>query len=485
MKSVLRSNTFAFLLIVLAHVLYKTVYLDHWGFWHDEAFSLYFSQQHWGHIKHISEWDFNPPLYYYFLWIWQHLFGIGEYAVRFSSVLFSALSAGMLYLLGARHGGRMAGWLAVIFFTLSGDMYYYAQEARPYALVAFLVLCSSWFFLELARKPGWLNAIALGFLNFGLIYTHYLTVSVILVQIAVLLLFFNRPVLKFFSVAMGLTILISLLRFTKKTVMLVFDGENAASWIRKPGISELADTFYGYFNGPDLFFIFLFAAFVPLVYLVQNKAWKPFWSANKLTLSYVIGAGAGSILLCFALSQAKPMFVRAHLLFAGPFIYLTVAWFISLAQENIRYPLYALAGVFMFFSLLRIDLKTPRPMDYRNAMHFVKALQDTGMPVLVETPDVAPLFAYYYDRKIFADYENMQGRLRDSGVYPVRNAADARNANIEWADRIVLTQSFEDGPGDKDLLRYLSKKYKNRAIYTQYRGITVNLFWKDPISPRR
>lgn len=478
MKAVLRSNTFAFFLIVLAHVLYKVAYLDHWGFWHDEAYSLYFSQQHWGHIKHISEWDFNPPLYYYFLWIWQHLFGIGEYAMRFSSVLFSALSGGMLYLVGARHMNRLAAWVAVIFFTLSADMYYYAQEARPYALVTLLVLCASWFFLELARKPGWLNALALGVLNFGLIYTHYATVTVLMVQVIVLLLFFNKKLLKFFSVALGVTILISVLRFTKKTLMLVSDSDKVVSWIEKPGFRDMADTFYGFFNGPDMFFIFVFAAFVPLVYMVQNKAWKPFWSANKLTLLYVLGAGAGAVLLCFALGQAKPLFVRAHLLFAGPFVYLALAWFISLAQENIRYPLYALAGVFMLFSLMRVDRKAPRPMDYRNAMHFVKALQETGMPVLVETPDVAPLFAYYYDREAFSDYENMQSLLRERDVYMVGNAIDARNADIGEAERIVLTQSFEGGPGDKQLIYYLSKKYKNRAIYRQYRGITVNVFWK-------
>src|SRR5687768_1936035 len=115
MEKLFRSNTFVFFLLVIVHVAYKVLYLDHWGFWHDEAFSLYYSQQHWGHIKHISEWDINPPLYYYFLSIWQNLFGNTEYAVRFSSVIFSALAGGMLFLFCARNFNRSTGWLAVLF----------------------------------------------------------------------------------------------------------------------------------------------------------------------------------------------------------------------------------------------------------------------------------------------------------------------------------------------------------------------------------
>src|SRR6185369_15818070 len=83
MKSLFKNNGFIFLLIVVVSLCFKVMYIDRWGFWHDEAFGLYFSQQHWGHLKHISEWNQDPPLYFYFLWIWQHLFGIGEYSLRF------------------------------------------------------------------------------------------------------------------------------------------------------------------------------------------------------------------------------------------------------------------------------------------------------------------------------------------------------------------------------------------------------------------
>jgi 4-amino-4-deoxy-L-arabinose transferase-like glycosyltransferase len=479
MKKLFKSNAFVFVLIVLVQVAYKMIFLDYWGFWHDEAFSLYYSQQHWGHLKHISEWDINPPLYYYFLWIWQHLFGIGEYAIRFSSVLFSALSAGMLYIISARNFNRATGLIAVLFFTVCNDMYFYSHEARPYTLIMFLVLCSSYFFLSMLQKPGWVNAFILGVLNFGLIYTHYVCGIIIAIQISVALIYFNKALLKFISVASGITILIALLRFTKKTIALVLHNEKSSFWIEKPTFRDLTDTLYSFFNGQDLFYIFLFAALVSLIYIARAKAWKPVWATNKMNLTYVLFSGAGALLICFFVSLSMPLFVRRYLLFTAPFIFIAMAYFISLADKSISPPLLAIVSLFMIFSMMRINFHTPKSMDYRGAVYLIKAFQKNNMPVLVETPDVGALFSYYYDRSIFTDYGNIEGRLKDKGIYMVANANDAKSVDLSKHNRIILTQTFEDvNPGNKELLKFISANYPQKITTKFYLGITINVYSK-------
>lgn len=477
MKKLLSSNIFIFLLIVAVQVLYRLPYLAHSGFWHDEAFSLYYSQQHWGHLKHISEWDINPPLYYYFLWIWQNLFGIGEYAVRFSSVIFGALAAGMLYLFCARNINRGAGLISVMFFSISSEMYFYAHEARPYMLIILLVLCSSYVFMEMLRKPGWVNAVVLGFLNFGLIYLHYISGIIILFQVFLILLYFNKALFKFSSVSLGITLLIAILRFTKKTIALILHNEKSSGWIQKPTFYDLKETFYGFFNGADLFYIFLFAAFVVFVYLLREKHWKSLWSTDKKLLNYILLCGPVTIIICFLISLFMPLFVRRYLLFTAPFMYMFLAYFISRMPEAVRYPLMALVGVFMCFSVMRIDFKTPKGMDYRNAVALVKEIQQKGASVLVETPDVGALFSYYYDRNIYTDYGNIDGRLKEKGVYLVANANDAAAAGIEKGNCVVLTQTFEKlNPDDKALMEYISKNFPRRAIIRSYAGITINVY---------
>lgn len=476
MMNLLKKNAFVFALVVLVHLAYKMLFLDFSGFWHDEAFSLYFSQQHWGHLKHISEWDINPPLYYYFLWIWQHLFGNSEYAIRFSSVIFSALSAGMLYVLCARNFNRLTGVIAVLFFSVSNEIYFYSHEARPYSLILFFALCSSWFFFELLRKPGWLYAVALGILNFGLLYTHYVCALVIAVQTVLVLLYFNKQLLKFFGVALGVTALISLLRFTKKTIALVFNNKKSSFWIEKPHLQDLTDTFYNFFNGPDLFFIFLFAALVALVYLVRSRQWKPLWNENKVKLTYVWLAGPGALIICFLISQFMPLFVRRYILFTAPFIYITLAWFISRAGNNVRFPLYAAIAIFLGFSLLRIDYKAVKSMDYRNGVAFVKSMQKGNVPVLVETRDVAALFAYYYDRSIFEDYGKAEDRLREKNIFMVGNTADAQAVDMQKNKELILTKTFD--PQDGELQQLLDKFYPHKKVYTNYRGIIITVYSK-------
>jgi len=479
MKALFKSNTFVFLLIVLGHMAYKMLYLDHSGFWHDEAFSLYFSQQHWGHIKHISEWDINPPLYYYFLWIWQNLFGISEYAIRFSSVIFSALSAGMLFVLCARHFNRFTALLAVLFFSICNEMYFYAHEARPYSLIIFLVLCSSYVFFEVLRKPGWVNASILGVLNFGLIYTHYICGIIIAVQLVLGILYFNKQLIKFIGLALGVTLLIAVLRFTKKTIALVLHNEKSSSWIEKPSLRDLTDTFYRFFNGPDLFYIFSFAALVVFVYLIRNKEWKPLWAENKIKVTYLLLSGPGAIIICFLISLFMPLFVRRYLLFAGPFIYIMLAWLISFCDKTIRFPLMAIVGVFMMFSVMRIDFRTPKSMDYRGALYLVKAFQKENMPVLVETRDMTALFSYYYDKDIFKDYGNAEGRLKEKGVYMVANIEDAKVVDLSKYNSVLLTQTFEElNPENKALLKYLSDNFRQRSVTKFYKGITITFYRK-------
>ena len=109
----------SFLLIVILHIIFKSFFLDYSCFLYDETFSLFYSLQDWGLIKHTSEWDIVPPLYYYVLWIWRHLFGISEFAIRFSSVLFSSVAAGVLFLFTQKHFGKIAAIAALLFYTAS------------------------------------------------------------------------------------------------------------------------------------------------------------------------------------------------------------------------------------------------------------------------------------------------------------------------------------------------------------------------------
>lgn len=102
----------------------------------------------------------NMALYYFFLHCWLQftaLFGLpaSEAVARFPSAVFAAASAILVFLLGQRFFGRVAGFAAAGLYLLNDLQLVYAQEARSYGMQLFL-LCLSWYalFAALTGKPG-------------------------------------------------------------------------------------------------------------------------------------------------------------------------------------------------------------------------------------------------------------------------------------------------------------------------------------------
>jgi len=96
----------------------------------------------------FSPTDFHPPLYYLFMKMWSGIFGMSEIALRFPSVLFSLLTGHILFLIATRYKNERFGlWVAAL-YLFNPLVIYYAQEARMYALVTFLLTWCLYFALE-------------------------------------------------------------------------------------------------------------------------------------------------------------------------------------------------------------------------------------------------------------------------------------------------------------------------------------------------
>ncbi len=103
--------------------------------WHDELYTFYIAtapslSRLWQDI-HL---DLNPPLEYLAVRASTGLFGMSGYAVRLPSVFAFLLGSLCLYRFVAR---RLEGWYALLAMLVfwASPFFYYATEARPYALV--------------------------------------------------------------------------------------------------------------------------------------------------------------------------------------------------------------------------------------------------------------------------------------------------------------------------------------------------------------
>jgi uncharacterized membrane protein len=131
----------------------------------------------------------NMALYYIFLHFWlslTSLLGLNptEVVVRFPSAVFATLSSIVIFLLGRRFLGLIAGIVAAGIYLLNNLQLVYAQETRSYAL-QLLLLCIAWYALFAAlattshQKRWWLCYSIVMALA---IYTHLFSLLILAAQ---------------------------------------------------------------------------------------------------------------------------------------------------------------------------------------------------------------------------------------------------------------------------------------------------------------
>ncbi|MBI5001008.1 MAG: glycosyltransferase family 39 protein [Euryarchaeota archaeon] len=127
-------------------------------------------------VKFIGSWDVgSPPLYYWILGGFEY-FGANDFIMRLPSVIFGALTIPLIYKTGKVIFGRPTGVMAAVLLVFSPFHIWFSQEARAYALFAFLALLMIYFYYkcisaDTSGKPlNWAGLIIASILA---VYTHY------------------------------------------------------------------------------------------------------------------------------------------------------------------------------------------------------------------------------------------------------------------------------------------------------------------------
>lgn len=165
----------ALLLLGIALRFYR---LGSQGIWLDESITWGFARFPTGETIAAAFLDGHPPLHYLLVQATLFLLPASETAVRLVSALSSALLLVTIAVHLRRHWGRRAALYGVWFAALSTFDLYFAQEARMYALFAFLCFLAYALLVEaLGDHPrlllGWSTVTILTF------WTHFYAIFVI------------------------------------------------------------------------------------------------------------------------------------------------------------------------------------------------------------------------------------------------------------------------------------------------------------------
>jgi mannosyltransferase len=142
-------------------------------FWFDEGMSVGIARLDWYDFARIL-WrrEGNMSLYYLLLRFWLH-FGNSEGFIRALSAIFALATVPALYALGRRLFDSQVGLIAATLLAVDAYAIRYAQDARSYSLLVFLLVLSSLYFLRCLDRPSRGNRIAYVVISALSVYAHF------------------------------------------------------------------------------------------------------------------------------------------------------------------------------------------------------------------------------------------------------------------------------------------------------------------------
>jgi hypothetical protein len=266
-----------------------------------------------GRLREVFTHD-NVPFAYFLLKIWTAILGESEWALRSLSL---AAYGGAVLVTGL--AGRLAGGSAVaivsalLMATSTRLGLSHAATARPYALLCLLAASAVLASIALMRVPGQTPAAlpravilagTLAIVHLAGLWTHPLYAFLLAaVALGTLAAGRERRWLGLAAAAAALTIYVG----TWGGVVLETMAIPATAWMPAPELQHLIDSYIVLWGNRNAFI--LFGALVTLVALAPGRAAA---LAATPAVRFVVIAGLAAVLLPFAVSYVRPVFLSGR-----------------------------------------------------------------------------------------------------------------------------------------------------------------------------
>lgn len=476
--SVEKNSWIILLLFIAAHALIKFSSLGIMDVQGDEAFSLYYSQQDLSEMLHrFYDGEPNPPLYYVLLNIWVHIFGIDPVSVKSLGIILSLFTATGLWFL-AKKIGRTSGAIFVSLCFLFSNLHFdFTHEIRAFQLELFLTTISYILYFSVVKNKRGYHILLLGIINAFLVYTHYNAALIPISQLLATFIFYLRD--RGELIAFVKSGIISFLLFIPQFLSFGNSMPDENFWL---GTSGIADFEYVLFKVVGLdhwntHLLILYAVSPLLVILLDKLSLmsEKFSYKTFFTLWILFSV---PLLINFGLAQKVPSFRLRYLLFTSFGVYLSLGYLISHFRfQLISFVIVVISGV-LFFTEFNLN---PRPSEgWKTTSEIVHQLQKGKKTrILICSSFKYRDFIYYFDRKAFADYNNIPGNLSRLRIYPLRTIEDAHSAmnGLDEGEQIIYIQShvFLEDP-ESLIFNELNTKYNSCVQLKNQYGAQINLF---------
>lgn len=422
--------------IILLNVILKLIGITSNEVALDEPFTLFYAQQSISDITHLSIEGNNPPLYMYFMHFWTDWFGVDAFWSRLPSLIFSSVTAGIVFLIGKELKHYWAGIIAGGLYTFSSLNLVFAHEARMYALLTLIYTIALLFLIRLIKNPSFINFFIFVIASALAFYTHYLAgiMWITFLMLAIVnrdSLGYKRIVLAMFSILLlALPAILVLINRTS-------DGAGNTWLVGHPNITSLYNLIWAYANSPVAAVTSILLLVVGIIFMNKNQSLLP------INLMWLI-----PVLSAFLISFSSPIFMARYLVFASIGFYLALGLVIeTLAiHKNIKLILgTTLLGIYAY----SWNTYTDNDRRLTEICQMVEEDMEDKNTACILFPDfVSYRIAYHCEREAFVQPDNFVTEMEKNNFYIVNSQYDI-NAQLMSYESLIVVDGNSDSRDNK------------------------------------
>jgi len=376
----------------------------------DEAQSIWQASHSLEFIRAYMLKNVHLPLHNSLLHIWMTYFGSGEIAVRMFAVIPGILGIPALYVLAREFLKKEWALLAMAIAALSPFWIWYSREIRMYSLLALIVTLSYYFFFRILKRGNFWHYAGYVAINVIGIYTHYLFILAILMQVIFFLTTWRvvwnekKPDKKQALIRFVIVGIIIAAAFAPWLYALInnYGSGSQAPTLDEPRSFNIFLTLFEFFVGyqPNtattmLVALWPFATLIGFIFLARRHPISD-------QIYFLVLATLMPIAIVYVVSKvAVPMFLSRYLIIVTPPLYIFLAWFISELKGKTRLFIMIIFGTILIGSLVNqlTNPNVPTREDYRAAAEFIQDEVNPRDVVVMSPPYLLYPFQYYYQGK--------------------------------------------------------------------------------------
>jgi mannosyltransferase len=472
MRDLLQRKNVAICAILFLGLFLRLININQ-SLWLDEAINVVFAQRS-NFLEYLLNYligDFHPPAHFAILWIWTHIFGYSELAVRLPSVIFGVATIYITYLI-ARQYSETVGRISAMLLAVAPLHIYYSQEARPYSLAAFAVTLCSLFFLKFLKSNSFKIRVGFALAAALVLYSDYVSYFIFPSQIIFLLIhqkkrisvYLGSLVLSFIFFIPWLFIFPSQLKNGIETSNQVSGWKDVVGGTNlKEAVLLWAKTIFGRITFENkLVYGAILGATSALNLYILTKSKKEITKLEYPFLWFIIPP-----ILAFLFSFIIPVFSYFRFIFILPAFYILLSLGVEKISKKMKWAIIGLILIiqigFSFTYLLNSQFHRE---DWKSTVRLMGGTSSNDFAVLFKNSEIVAPFSYYS--------KGMYLSIPAQKTIPAKEKEDIVDLKSALSNkkRVYLFDYLKDITDPQDLVSSKLKEegYKNTATY-DFRGV--------------